>query len=167
MKKYAVTGHRPDKLFTSFPYSMENYEKLRKFAQMVVQQLPKDAVVISGMALGWDMAIAEACTDLGIPFIAYVPCRGQENVWRDDRWKSKYHALLALAMEVKILEEKYTYGCMNRRNAAMSDDCDELISLWNGDLKGGTFDCIKYHTTTHPHKKVTNFWKAWLLERGD
>ena len=37
--------------------------------------------VISGMALGWDMALAQAAINLGIPFIAAVPFIGQENMW--------------------------------------------------------------------------------------
>ena len=37
--------------------------------------------VISGMALGWDQAVARATADLGIPWVAAITFEGQESKW--------------------------------------------------------------------------------------
>jgi hypothetical protein len=57
---------------------------------------------LSGMALGWDLAVAKACTILGVPFLAAVPFAGQENIWPRES-KELYHELLAQASEVVIV----------------------------------------------------------------
>lgn len=161
--KYAVTGHRPNKLFpkSKFPYSVDNYAKLLAFAKESLKNAdPKKVTILTGMALGWDMAIAEACCDLGIPFVAYVPCKGQESQWRP-HWQAKYLALLASAQEVKVLAEKYSVSAMYNRNKAMADDADVLLALWDG-TEGGTGHCVNYFITQYPDKKIYNYWNLWI-----
>jgi len=71
------TGHRPDKLGG---YSDSAFDNLVKIAEDYLKESKPDKV-ISGMALGWDQALAEACVNLNIPFIAAVPFKGQESKW--------------------------------------------------------------------------------------
>lgn len=71
--RIAFTGHRPDKLGG---YSPEADRRLVAFARRLVVALQARYAperFISGMALGWDMAVAEACASKGLPFIAAVP----------------------------------------------------------------------------------------------
>lgn len=163
MKKFAITGHRPNSLFTESPYSEENYQILLAFCRKILKNAdPTKVTLLIGMALGFDMAMAEAAVEKGIPFIAYVPCRGQEKVWKDVRHQAKYLALLASAQEIKILGEKYTHGCMQKRNEAMVDDCDVLLTLYNYGTRGGTASCIEYCQDRYPAKKIHNYWGLWI-----
>ena len=80
----AGTGHRPKKLGG---YSVEVADKLRDLARKVMDRVRPDTV-ISGMALGWDTALAEVAIERKIHLIAAVPFRGQESAWPE---KSQRH----------------------------------------------------------------------------
>ncbi len=83
----AATGHRLDKLGG---YDLLIQLDLLKFSKIVLPQLKPDKV-ISGMALGFDQAIAEAAYQLKIPYVAAVPFVGQESVWPEEaQIKYKY-----------------------------------------------------------------------------
>lgn len=69
------TGHRPDKLGG---YSNEVTQKLIRVCRFGLEKL-QPSLVISGMALGYDQALAEAAIELKIPFHAYCPCYGQDS----------------------------------------------------------------------------------------
>ena len=60
----AGTGHRPNKLGG---YNNESFLKLVNIAEDALKQM-EVTEVISGMALGWDMALAQAAINLNIPF---------------------------------------------------------------------------------------------------
>ena len=64
----AGTGHRPDKLGG---YSDDVLSKLIKLARTTLFDL-KPKKVISGMALGWDMALAYAALALTEPEVVAV-----------------------------------------------------------------------------------------------
>ena len=67
----AATGHRPDKLGG---YGEEVFEKLVQLAMGFLEaHHSKITYGISGMALGWDMAYAEALCIKEIPWTAAVP----------------------------------------------------------------------------------------------
>lgn len=135
----AVTGHRPDKLGG---YSEEAEEQLVWFAQKMLLELKPDRV-LTGMALGWDLAIAEACHLLEIPYIAYVPFLHQEDLWSEPA-KERYRFLLSNAIGDIYFGDRYAKWLFQKRNMALVDDCDDLLALWNGTEQGGTYNCIKY-----------------------
>lgn len=144
MKIIAGTGHRPDKLGG---YAPEAYERYFSVALIHLDKARPD-LVITGMALGWDTALAEAAFSLGIPFHAYIPFPGQERKWPADNQKL-YRNLLAEAGEVRdICGEGYAAWKMQARNEAMVDalitEESYLLALWNGDKDGGTANCIRY-----------------------
>jgi hypothetical protein len=69
--RLAVTGHRPKDLGG---YSDAAFVKLVAFAKNNLGKWqPRIEYVITGMAQGWDQAVAQACVELGLPFHAYVP----------------------------------------------------------------------------------------------
>jgi uncharacterized phage-like protein YoqJ len=152
----AGTGHRPDKLGGYDAYSMI---QVLRFAERVLAH-NKPSVVISGMALGWDMALAQAAVNLAIPFRAYVPFVGQEQVW-PAATRLYYKALLAQAQETKICSTGgYTKASMQLRNQQMVDDCDVVAALWNGS-DGGTSNCLSY--AMFVGKPYINYWPQFVM----
>lgn len=150
----AVTGHRPDKLGG---YSDIATSRLKQFAlETLAKYQPSE--VITGMALGWDQAIAGAAYALGIPFLAFVPFIGQEGKWPKES-QLEYRRLLELAELVYVVSSGgYSSDKMHTRNRAMVDHCDSLIALWNGSV-GGTSNCHGY-AVVHG-RNVINVWPEW------
>src|ERR1700685_2111371 len=97
---WGATGHRPDKLGG---YGEEQHKKLVFLAQIAIRNIKPDEI-ITGMALGWDQAVAEACILERIPFIAAIPCRGQENLWPDSAVKYYRELLLKAAACVVVTD---------------------------------------------------------------
>lgn len=151
----AATGHRPDKLGG---YGVNVDRKLRYLARKHLEYR-KPTKVISGMALGWDMAWAQAAVDLQIPFIAAVPCPDQPRFWPQQS-HDRYRDLLARAAEVVVVSEHYSARNMQRRNEWMVKHCDEVAALWDGSL-GGTGNCLAYATKVR--KPYINLWDRWIL----
>lgn len=135
----AGTGHRPTKLGG---YGTEATSRVIRVAEAELLRI-KPTQVITGMALGWDQALAYAAISLGIPFIAYIPFKGQELMW-PHKSQTEYRHLLSMAsMHVIISEGGYTSQKMQIRNEAMVDMCELVLALWDGST-GGTFNCIAY-----------------------
>jgi uncharacterized phage-like protein YoqJ len=148
------TGHRPDKLGG---YSLRVSNKLITLARAELEILKPDEV-ISGMALGWDQALAEAAIDLGIPFIAAVPFEGQQNKWPMPS-RIAYQILLRKAKEVVIVKEGgYATWKMQKRNVWMVDRSTTVLALWSGS-SGGTKNCIEHAKIKG--KNVINLWEKW------
>lgn len=134
----AATGHRPNKLGGYGPRAENAVEE---FATFYLADI-KPRWVISGMALGWDTAIALACITLGIPFIAAIPFRGQERRWPDAA-QLRYHRLLNASAEIRIVSPRASIESLSARNRWMVDNCEHVVALWNG-TPGGTKNCIQY-----------------------
>lgn len=152
MNTISVTGHRPKDLPRG-TYSLTD------FAIAQLKETKPDKV-ITGVALGWDLAIAEACVKLKIPFIAAVPFVEQPSVWRKPD-QDKYHFLLSNAEHVEIVcKGKYTPKMFQTRNEWMVDRANSILALWNGKRHGGTFNCIAY-----AEKKsipIKNVWENFV-----
>ncbi len=154
----AVTGHRPEKL--------GGYDNKVRLAlgglatEWLCRNIPDK--VITGMALGWDQAVAEACIALDIPFIAAVPCAGQASRWPAEA-QNRYRELLSRADEIEIVTEGELFGrqvdqAMQRRNEWMVDRADHVVALWDGSW-GGTFNCVTY--ARKRGVAVENLWARW------
>jgi uncharacterized phage-like protein YoqJ len=142
----AGTGHRPDKLGG---YSDEAFNKLVEIAETTFKKT-NPSEVISGMALGWDMALAQAAVNMGIPFIAAIPFLGQENMWIK-KTQEYYKELLSKASRIEIVcEGGYAAFKMQKRNEWMVDNSDVVLAMYNGDTSGGTYNCVKYATNRKP-----------------
>lgn len=153
----AVTGHRPDKLGG---YGSTAKKKLLAFAvERFGEALKKGPLsVITGMALGWDQAVAQACVIHGIPFHAAIPFVGQEQMWPEES-QQLYADLLKRAAQVTIVSPgRYEAWKMHRRNEFMVDLSTVLVGLWNGS-PGGTASCISY--ADRKQLKVVNLWNLW------
>ncbi len=145
------TGHRPDKLGG---YGDAVADALRSLATERLADL-KPHKVISGLALGWDTALAEAAADLNIPLIGAVPFVGQESMWPATS-RARYKTVLARCVDVKICSPGgYAPYKMQARNQWMVDNSDLVLALWNGSL-GGTANCVRYAEVSR--KPIINCW---------
>lgn len=150
----AGTGHRPDKLGG---YADDVQVELIKLARSWMQE-NKPTKVISGMAVGWDLALATAALKEKIPFIAAVPFYGQENVW-PRKIRDVYNNYLLLAEQIIIVcQGGYGRWKFQRRNVWMVDHCDMVLALWNGS-PGGTENCVKYAQKSK--KPIINLWETY------
>jgi len=151
------TGHRPSKLvFEGVKnYSEEQFKFLTKLAEHSFIKL-QPTKVISGMALGWDMAVAQAAINQSIPFVAAVPFKGQEKQWPQSS-QNQFNSLLSRASETVLVSEgSYEPWKMQIRNQYLVDHCDLLVALWDGS-KGGTGNCIEYAKKLN--KPIRNLWE--------
>ena len=151
----AATGHRPSKLPSGY-----NLTPLIALAKPWLAARKPDAV-ISGMALGWDQAVAIAALKLGTPVHAYIPFVGQADAW-PQRAQTEYQNLLLRCAEIKVISPPgYKAWKMQARNEAMVDAADLVLALWNGE-KGGTGNCVEY--AVKQGKPIENLWEIYDLE---
>lgn len=148
------TGHRPNKLGG---YGQEVTEKLVRIAVLwLAENQPKR--VITGMALGWDQALALAARELGIPYICAVPFVGMQDKWPQES-KNLYIDILSDAFEiVYVSDPPYAAYKMQVRNEWMVDRADAVLALWDGS-DGGTGNCIRY--ATKKEKQIVNLWDSF------
>jgi uncharacterized phage-like protein YoqJ len=153
----AGTGHRPSQLGG---YSQQVRLALGGLATEYLSQTQPEKV-ISGMALGWDQALAGASIALGIPFIAAVPFKGAQAAWaRADQ--ERFHRLLEMAETVEFVCSEYApqIRSFQIRNEWMVDRADRMAALWDGSW-GGTHNCIAY--ARKRGVPIDNLWNRWTL----
>lgn len=157
---YAGTGHRPEKLGG---YGLENIHLVDRFATEILRTIfPRPTLIYSGMAQGWDQALATACIILEIPFVACVPFNGQAVMWPYTA-RTRYDSILKCASNTIVVEPgAYAAWKLQARNEYMVDQCQSLLALWNGS-SGGTKNCIDYAIKCQ--RPVENLWSRWELFR--
>jgi len=117
--------------------------------------------VISGMALGWDQAVARAAINLCIPLTAAVPFPQQPKLWPDhDQWN--WTELIAAADRVHVVSDYYRMSALEERNRWMVDNCDRVLAFWDGSVNGGTANCIRY--ATKKKCPIDNVWESNNVE---
>jgi uncharacterized phage-like protein YoqJ len=151
---YAATGHRPDKL-GGFGAHYHN-RLVRVAAEFLAVHRPSKC--ISGMALGWDMAYAEAALSLGIPLLAAVPFAGQQSMW-PLACQQQYQDIIDRAADVIIVSQNgFSARAMQVRNEWMVDHADVIAAMFDGS-RGGTYNCLWYaHTNNKP---IINLYDQW------
>lgn len=159
----AVTGHRPSKFEV---YGLEWAEKITKTWLINNLAVLQPRKVITGMAVGVDTWMAETCVDLGIPFVAAVPFRGQEALWPAPV-QENYHRLLEKAEQVVVVSSGgYSPAKLHARNRWMVDHAHRLLCVWDGST-GGTKACRDYALKVGCpiiEAPEEGFWD--LMERG-
>jgi uncharacterized phage-like protein YoqJ len=149
----AATGHRPEKL--------GGYQTHGRLVDLAVAALSKykPEKAISGFALGWDQAFADAAIQLKIPLIAAIPFPSQPSRWPKSS-QLFYQQLLEKASEIKIISpDPYSARKMQIRNEWMVNNSDFMMCLWDGSA-GGTANCINYAVSKN--KSYINLWKSWI-----
>lgn len=145
----AFTGHRPEKL----PWgTCEEDPRCGALKQQITQAILRAVQAgaerfACGMARGCDFYFAEAVLGLRadrpkLRLEAWLPCEGQPARWPQED-QERYTGLLARCDQVILVERDYSEGCMLRRNRAMLDRADRLISVYSGG-GGGTGQAVAY-----------------------
>ena len=138
----AGTGHRPDK---AGGYSEEASEALIKIVMDGILSHDNQDItaIISGMALGWAQALAEAALRLNIPLWCYIPFKRQESVWPMESRLNYQHLLESAQRVIFCSPGLYAPQKMQIRNQRMVDDADLILAYFDGS-SGGTRNCIRY-----------------------
>lgn len=144
----AFTGHRPQRLPWGTDEGDPRCQALKQMLSLAISQAVERGAVtfLCGMARGCDTYFAEAvlahmAVDPRLKLIAMVPCPQQADRWNDaDR--VRYASLLTRCSDVVILEPEYRSGCMARRNRALVERADLMISVYDGGC-GGTAHTVK------------------------
>lgn len=118
--------------------------------------------VISGMALGWDQAVAIAAIKLNIPLVAAVPFQGQDARWPTSS-QQLYRQILARAHHVNVISTGgYSHTAMQARNRWMVDHSHQLLALCHPARLGGSQHCLAY--AHQRHVPITHCWNAFTLK---
>lgn len=152
-KSIAVTGHQP---FLLGGYGDEAALKLRNFARSWLREnKPKE--VISGLAAGWDTAVAEAAIIEDIPLVSALAYRGQADEW-PEKAKQKHGQLIEKSIYVYVYSDKKEHGCYTRRDRWVLDRGDIVLALWSG-VDGGTARAISHANKLN--RPIVNLWSSW------
>jgi uncharacterized phage-like protein YoqJ len=159
-----ATGHRPQKC-----------GGFSEVARLLLKEIAIDWLTalnprgaVSGMALGWDTAIVEACLHLGLPYVACIPFQGQESQWPSSSRRAYVDYLLKAANVILCSPGDYSAYKMQIRNEHMIDMALQygpgpnnsiLLALWDG-TSGGTENCLLYART---RMETINAWSNFLL----
>lgn len=150
----AATGHRPDKLGG---YASATLELLTDLAVVHLELLDPE-LVISGMAQGWDTAVALAAIELDIPLVTAEPFLGQAQKWPPAAQQQHARILGEARVRYIVCDGLYEPWKFQKRNEWMVDHCDSLLALWNGS-SGGTANCIAY--AERKQRPWHNLWAEW------
>lgn len=150
------TGHRPNKLGG---YGKPAFERLVSLSGDWLDSNRPD-VVISGVALGWDQALAVAAIRRKIETHAYVPCEGHSNIWPEES-RRYYEKILRKCAVVRIAPVAYSAKAMMDRNKDMVDAADLVLAIWDGS-SGGTGNCVRYGEKQH--KELVNLWDRFIVK---
>lgn len=144
----SCTGHRTlkhpiDDVIDTFGWFIQNF---------------KPELVCTGMALGFDQAVALACLKYNVPFEACVPCDGQESLWPAEVQEG-YKELLQAAHKITVVSPgKYAAWKMHARNAYMVKKGNPIVAyLKPGTSDGGTAACVKLAQGTKGKQVINMF----------
>lgn len=149
-----ATGHRWSRL--PFDRTPEAERRLEALAYAFLEQLAPDEA-ISGLAVGWDTAFAQAAVRLQIPLVAAVPGkRGEQTRGWDWGDEGTHDWLLRQAVEVHYVGEGYAFGraCV-LRDKWMVDRGHVVAALWSG-MPSGTGTTVRY--ADRQKVPVVNLW---------
>lgn len=158
--KYAGTGHRPPRL--GLGYTPKDNRLLTDF---VLGELGKRPVsgAISGMANGYDQALAHAAVRLGLPLVCALPFEGQEKAWPEPG-RRRYSAILAHASEVVVVSPGGYRGRADNwkfaaRDRWMVEHAQAVLALWDGKPGSGTTLTVEHALSLGV--PVDNLWPEW------
>lgn len=187
----AGSGHRLGKRLADdrSPTGYDVEADLLKLARGALKHY-KPSHVISGGAIGWDMALATAAAQLNFPYTLAIPFIRFDKVWPEKhrnhlRWLMEVTTDMHAAgysdsvyedemLAIELVEE-YEPGIVvigqglpatdayHKRNTWMVDHCNLLLLLWDGQQNGGTAHTNRY--AKHARVKTRNLWKSWKKGR--
>jgi uncharacterized phage-like protein YoqJ len=155
------TGHRPQTL--GLHHGPQTNRLLTEFARKHLEQVPRPQVVLTGGALGWDLALSHAAILFGIPLWVAIPHAGYTERWPEPARK-RFWAILDRAKKVvQVCTGGYSHGKPLSRNRFMVDIGTRVLALCNGTGEGGTAQCVEY--ARRVGRPVLNLWEDWEIFR--
>jgi len=149
--KCCFTGYRPQKFGFRLTSSDINYIKFENaLTDWIIRLINEECKIFyTGMAMGFDIIAAEnvalikkARPELGIKLVCVVPFSGQEESF-NSFWREKYNNIMSFADEKILLSDNYYSGCYQVRNKYMVDNCDCVLTWYDG-KPGGTRNTLDY-----------------------
>lgn len=138
MTRVAISGHRGLPTATERLVDAEIRERLAGYDELVG---------LSCLADGADTIFARAVLDAGGRLEVIVPAAQYREGLPAEHWPT-YDALLAQAVRVRQLDHvESTEQAHMDASAAMLDDADELLAVWDGKPArgyGGTADVVEF-----------------------
>jgi hypothetical protein len=154
-----VTGHRPEKLGG---YGFEAFAELIWVAAKEIRAL-QPSRLISGMALGWDLACVYAAYPLGIPITGVIPFDGHHMRWGKDQvgLYNDARGMCELIVSLGVKPRGSVVGALMGRNRRVVDMSDFMLACWDGQPDGGTAQCLRYADLKNkPYLNTYDSWKA-------
>lgn len=148
--KCCFTGYRPSKL----PFDVYKLNKeYTEFENLLVEKILETVDIgcntfYTGMAMGFDIIAAETVLlvrklyKTEIKLVCVVPFKEQTDTF-SEFWKNKYKSIIADSDEQIVLSDKYFKGSYQVRNKYMVDNCDFVLTWFDGKT-GGTKNTIDY-----------------------
>lgn len=172
MVNICVSGHRPNKIYGYDIYN-KKYNQLRdKYLEVlgyISDKYNGIEYLFNGMAIGWDTITFEETyfAHDEISIIGCIPFYKQNNKWnKRDReiyeiMKGKSDGLVYVdtleAYTIKgTVEGEYDIRKMQKRNEYMVNNSEIIITCWNGEKQGGTWQCIRYGLQSQWVKEIVN-----------
>jgi uncharacterized phage-like protein YoqJ len=144
MRRVCVTGHRPPKIGGYGPDSPLRVW-VRDSLRTVMDEI-RPNYAYTGMALGVDQEFAQICIDMGVPFIAALPFKGQETKWPIEAQHLYWQLANAAREIIHISDPGYATWKLQRRNEWMVDEIGTdgiVVAVWDGS-PSGTANCLAY-----------------------
>ncbi len=149
----AVTGHQPPALGG---YGADVFARLVGLGRGWIRA-NRPTEVVSGMAAGWDLAMAEAAVLEGVPLVAALAFRGQGEDWPDEA-RAHLRRLLGAAVMVHVANEARVPGMWTIRDRWVLERGDVVVALWSG-ADDGTGRAVA--KARELGKQVDNLWPSW------
>ncbi|MFI3289172.1 MAG: SLOG family protein [Rikenellaceae bacterium] len=135
----AFTGHR------EYDAERTNEALYQRIAEIASQN--DDITFLSGMAVGFDLAAAEAVLEVrrlgyNVGLKCIIPFYGQSRFFCESD-QTRYNRVVELADEVVILSKSYNSSVFFNRNDFLIDNADTIIAYFNTTKKGGTAYTIR------------------------
>ena len=143
------TGHRPEKLPWGDDEADPRCRALKRKLADAVEAAYEEGMrhFICGMARGCDLFFAEAVLDQrerrgDVTLEAAVPHCAQAASWPPEARLRRQRILAVCDLET-LIQERYSPGCMLRRNRYMVDHSALVIAVYDG-AGGGTRQTLEY-----------------------
>ncbi len=146
----AFTGHRPQKLPWRYDESSEGCMQLKEVLTSQIAKLVENGVTnfLSGMALGVDTICSELILDQreknpALRLHCILPCVGQDSKWSASA-RERYRSVLEQADSIVYVNRGYKKNCMLERDRFLVKWSDYLLTVYNGEQRGGTAATVRY-----------------------
>lgn len=174
-KVCSFTGYRPSKLPFLKNKNSEEYLKLYALLKSEIIRMTENGIdnFQIGMARGIDLLCGEILLELkrnmDIHFFCIIPCKDQYNGWSEDDIALYNNITKAADGTTYVSSDKYTEGCMQKRNRYLVDTAQFLIAVYDGQ-RGGTMSTINYAKKKHRTIIIinpTDFTRVELLHGNE